>query len=91
MKFLAWSGWVMSMLQCFYSVFRWMNQRVNRSNLESVRDSLISIREICSDALIRREAINTEQAQQWVRQLQISVLDAQRHLEDVIGRRQPRQ
>ena len=78
------------MVQFIWIIYDWMHKRTSRSNIAAVRDSLITIRKICSDALERKTAINTEAGQQWVRQLQIDIYDAQLRLEDFIGNYRPR-
>jgi hypothetical protein len=82
---LAWSGWIVAMCQFVWFVYDLMRKKSNRSNLVAIRDSLRSIREMGSDALERKEPINNEPAQQWVRQLQLAVKDAEGRLEDAIG------
>ena len=80
----AWTGWLGLILTAVFgvaNVWQWIKNWHERSKWNSARVQLEQIRAMCTEAIEKGEAINTEPARQFVRSVAHMIRGVERGLQ----------
>ncbi len=90
--FLAWSGWVMTLLFGLLSLYQFIQSHrdkairdAQRDHLKALRTSLQALRANFVEAINTGEAVKSDAARQWVRAMAYHVLGMEAHVDAALG------